>query len=314
MEDRSATADPLERMRQLASKLAWTETLGRTNDIIAPLNDAGSLTPFYCVHSLSGKGTDYVTLARQLGPRQPFFTIQMPGRMRNPDLGGEVSPVSLEGLADCYVGALIRFQPEGPVALGGWSVGALIALEMARRLRAQGREVTLLVSFDLSPWNMGPAAAPAAPLSPFALIANAPFWAMRHRLMRQFSFRALGERAVKKATALACAAPADGSFAVGEFLDVTKYSPAHLAMAQTVLDLMLDYRPQSYDGAVQVYVAGSEVSFSHFARMKAEWRKVSRHAGIMRVAGNHRGMIEGAGAARLARHLGRRLAETSRHS
>jgi hypothetical protein len=32
----------------------------------------------------------------------------------------------------------------------------------------------------------------------------------------------------------------------------------------------------------------------------------------MRVAGNHRDMIEGAGAARLARNLGRRLAETSR--
>lgn len=309
MEDKST--DPQDRMRQLASKLAWTETLGRTNEIIAPLNLAGSLTPFYCVHSLSGKGTDYINLAKLLGPEQPFFAIQMPARMRNAELGGE-APVSLSGLADHYAAALNSFQPEGPLALGGWSVGALIALEMARKLRAQGRRVTLLVSFDLSPWNISPAAPAAASLSPLSLMANAPFWVMRHHLVRQFSFRALKERSLKKAATLAGVTQAADRFAVGEFLNTAKYSPTHLAMAQTILDLMQDYAPTPYDGAVQVYVAGGEVSFTHFARMKAEWRKISPQAGIMRVAGSHRDMIEGAGAARLARNLGRRLAETSR--
>jgi thioesterase domain-containing protein len=303
-------ADPTERMRQLASKLAWTETLGRTEEIIAPLNLAGHRTPFYCVHSLSGKGTDYITLAKLLGPQQPFFAIQMPASMRNPELGGRVTPVSLESIAAFYVAALTRFQTEGPLALGGWSVGALIALEMARQLTAQGRIVTLLVSFDLSPWNMGPAAASAASLSPLTLAANAPFWAMRHHLVRQFSFRALKDRALKKAAVLTGALPIGDRFAVGEFLDVSKYSPPHLAMAQAVLDLMLTYEPKPYDGAVQVYVAGSEVSFTHFARMKAEWRKIAPHAGIMRVSGSHRRMIEDMGAARLARHLGRRLAQS----
>jgi len=312
MEDKSAPADPLERMRQLASKLAWTETLGRTSEIIAPLNQAGSLTPFYCVHSLSGKGTDYINLAKLLGPEQPFFAVQMPSKMRNPELGGEVARLSLAGLADHYTAALIRFQPVGSLALGGWSVGALIALEMGRRLRALGRSVTLLVSFDLAPWNISPAAPPAAALSPLALVANAPFWVMRHQLVRQFSLRALKQRSMKKAATLCGVTPAADRFAVSEFLNVAKYSPTHLAMAQAILDLMRDYEPDPYEGAVQVYVAGSEVSFTHFARMKAEWRKIAPRAGVVRVAGSHRDIIEGAGAGRLARDLGRRLAETSR--
>ena len=39
-------------------------------------------------------------------------------------------------------------QAQGPYQLGGWSLGGVIALEMARQLHAQGQEVALLALLD----------------------------------------------------------------------------------------------------------------------------------------------------------------------
>ena len=39
-------------------------------------------------------------------------------------------------MADRYVQAMRELQPEGPYYLGGWSLGGVVAFEIARRLRA----------------------------------------------------------------------------------------------------------------------------------------------------------------------------------
>ena len=56
--------------------------------------------------------------------------------------------IGIETMAAVYVDALLQVQPEGPYLLGGFSFGGPIALEMARCLRAQGRDVALLVLID----------------------------------------------------------------------------------------------------------------------------------------------------------------------
>jgi thioesterase domain-containing protein len=47
-----------------------------------------------------------------------------------------------------YLNALRAVQPRGPYFLGGWSLGGLIAFEMARRLEEFGEEVALLAMLD----------------------------------------------------------------------------------------------------------------------------------------------------------------------
>jgi thioesterase domain-containing protein len=47
-----------------------------------------------------------------------------------------------------YLKAVREVQAHGPYLLGGWSIGGLIALEMARQLQAQGEEIRLLAVFD----------------------------------------------------------------------------------------------------------------------------------------------------------------------
>ena len=309
LENDAAPAARLARMQQLASNVAWTESLGRAKAIIVPLNESAKGLPFYCVHSLSGKATDYIALARMLGPDQQLYGIQMPVKNRDAQFGGAINTVSLPAIAAYYRQALERFQPSGPLALGGWSVGSLIAYEMARQLRAGGRDVRLLVAFDMAPWNSGAATSPRHLPYLGALLRNALPWAVHHRLFRQPSLQAIRDIVAQKAAATAVAPmSSEERYLAKDFIDTAKYPPAHVALMQDILDVMLRYQPGRYDGKVQVYVAKTEVAFSHFPKMKAQWRAVAPMAGIAPVAGSHQSMIEEKNGARLAQHLGRLLA------
>src|SRR6202035_2313897 len=47
-----------------------------------------------------------------------------------------------------YIQAIQTVQPTGPYLLGGWSMGGVVAYEMAQQLRAQGQGVALLALLD----------------------------------------------------------------------------------------------------------------------------------------------------------------------
>ena len=55
---------------------------------------------------------------------------------------------TLEALAASYIERIRRIQPRGPYRLAGYSMGGLIALEMAQQFRAMGDEVELLFLLD----------------------------------------------------------------------------------------------------------------------------------------------------------------------
>jgi len=56
--------------------------------------------------------------------------------------------LSVESLADTYLRTIRERQPQGPYHLGGFSIGGVVAYEVAQRLRQQGEEVALLVMLD----------------------------------------------------------------------------------------------------------------------------------------------------------------------
>jgi amino acid adenylation domain-containing protein len=103
----------------------------------------GTNRPLFCVHPLGGNVLCYAQLARQLGPAQPVYGIQSLGLERDQAL-----PTDVESMAAEYVAAIRTFQPIGPYLLCGWSVGGLIALEIAQQLGAQGQPVALLALID----------------------------------------------------------------------------------------------------------------------------------------------------------------------
>ncbi|MFB1482715.1 non-ribosomal peptide synthase/polyketide synthase [Corallococcus sp. RDP092CA] len=103
----------------------------------------GSAPPFFCVHPVGGTVLAYAELARKLGPDQPFYGLQARG------LDGERQPLdTVEALAASYVRAVRGVQPHGPYHLGGWSLGGVIAYEMAYQLREAGEAVELVAMID----------------------------------------------------------------------------------------------------------------------------------------------------------------------
>jgi amino acid adenylation domain-containing protein len=106
----------------------------------------GERPPFFCVHPSGGNVLCYAGLSRLLGADQPFYGLQARG------LDARQAPhESVEEMARYYVAHLRAARPEGPYLLGGWSMGGVVAYEMARQLEAQGAEVALLALLDSAP-------------------------------------------------------------------------------------------------------------------------------------------------------------------
>jgi amino acid adenylation domain-containing protein len=113
------------------------------SSLLVPLQREGGGAPCFMVHPPGGIVVCYQPLARHLGRERPFFGIRSRG------LHGETTlPGTLEEMAAEYVAAIRAVRPEGPYHLGGWSVGGLVALEVARQLLAAGQEVGLLALLD----------------------------------------------------------------------------------------------------------------------------------------------------------------------
>ncbi|MEU6788771.1 amino acid adenylation domain-containing protein [Nonomuraea angiospora] len=99
--------------------------------------------PLSCVHPGGGSAAWYAALAHALPPGRAVLGFELPGAY------GTGDPLtSIEDIAAEYVAALLCERPEGPHALLGWSLGGMIAFEMARQLRASGHVVDPLILIE----------------------------------------------------------------------------------------------------------------------------------------------------------------------
>jgi thioesterase domain-containing protein/acyl carrier protein len=110
---------------------------------LVPIQPNGTGRPLYCIHPAGGHVLCYADLARHLGPDQPFYGLQARGSNKDQTPHTEIGAMAAD-----YVEAVRAFQPSGPYLLGGWSMGGIVAFEMARQLEAQGQRVSLLAVID----------------------------------------------------------------------------------------------------------------------------------------------------------------------
>ncbi|EON33245.1 Non-ribosomal peptide synthetase modules-related protein [Gordonia terrae C-6] len=97
----------------------------------------------WCVHTAAGIVEPFRVLGDSLRSAS-VFGLQLPELV----LPGRELPPTVEGIAELHVEAIRATQPQGPYRLVGWSVGGVIAHEIARRLVELGEEVALLVLLD----------------------------------------------------------------------------------------------------------------------------------------------------------------------
>jgi thioesterase domain-containing protein/acyl carrier protein len=97
--------------------------------------------PFAIIHGAGGEVCFAYHLARALGADQHVLALQSVG------LYGGRPLETIEDMADTYARALLKVSP-GPFFLAGHSMGALVAWDIACRLRSDGAEVSLVVLID----------------------------------------------------------------------------------------------------------------------------------------------------------------------
>lgn len=113
------------------------------DSLLAALKPSGSRTPLFMVHPPGGIVVCYRELATNFHEEQPLYAVRARGLH-----GDEPLPPTIDAMAEEYVGAIRDFQPDGPYLLGGWSLGGVIAYEVARQLRSSGQNVAGLVLLD----------------------------------------------------------------------------------------------------------------------------------------------------------------------
>lgn len=110
---------------------------------ITCFNAGGLQTPLFFVHpSISGAEV-YHGLAKHLDKNIPFYAIDS----HNLNSGAPFI-TCLKTLANQYIQQLRTIQAQGPYYLGGWSMGGIIAYEMAQQLRQAGEQVDGLYILD----------------------------------------------------------------------------------------------------------------------------------------------------------------------
>ena len=112
-------------------------------DSLVTIQPEGTKPPFFCVHGVGGNVVGFHELARRMKPDFPFYGLQSQGLDGKSDL-----LTTIESMATHYVKEIRTVQPNGPYHLGGFSMGGLVAYEMAHQLVAAGEEVGLVVLFD----------------------------------------------------------------------------------------------------------------------------------------------------------------------
>jgi thioesterase domain-containing protein/acyl carrier protein len=125
---------------QLAEKLRGRDD-GPAWSCLVAIGERGEGDPLFLIHPAGGNVFCYAELGRHLD--RPLYGLQSPG------LDPARTPLNrIEAMAERYLTEMRARQPQGPYHLGGWSLGGVVAFEMAQRLAAMGQEVALLVLID----------------------------------------------------------------------------------------------------------------------------------------------------------------------
>ncbi len=103
--------------------------------------------PLFFVHPSGGSVHWYADLARYIDADRSFYGIQAKGIDGKSELDTRI-----EQMAGRYVDVILGIQPQGPYFLGGWSLGVIIAFELARQLSSIGHEVAFLGVLDQGPY------------------------------------------------------------------------------------------------------------------------------------------------------------------
>jgi len=223
------------------------------------LKGGGIAPPLFIAPGLGGGPAEFFQLVRYVQTPKPIYGLQPKG------IEGFDDPCErIEDMAEFYLQALSRFHPSGPYLLAGYSLGGLVALEMARALVSRGKEVPLLVLIDSYP--------DINALSPMQFL----------RLWMQ--------RAKRRVTMFGRPPRADIRLGGLPSTDaIPTFAPAFERVRDAAYRALRNYKPRAYPGAVKFIRAAEVTEFP--ADPAAVWSHLFSSLEVETVPGDHLGML-----------------------
>jgi acetoacetyl-CoA synthetase len=282
-------------IRQLAALIdaaAW--------DLPVPLVQLreGAGRPFFLVHSLTGNFLELWAVVCALDTSRPVLGLQARGQSP-----AQEPHLHVADMARDYIAHMRRVQAHGPYALGGFSIGGLIAFEIAQQLSAMGETVEPLCLIDTHvhgrylPLRQWAQQRSARTLRFLGILRTLPP-RDRAALVQKKSLVVLDR--IRARFGLEPKWPE----MVGDVVREAHFAPAARRLRGAMLFARREYRPKPYDGKVvflraAIAIDGDPLPF---------WRKVARGGlEVCVLPGDHDEMIVGANAKVLAAELVRHL-------
>ncbi len=128
-------------VRELAVMIQQKLELG--HGCVVPLNEEGPYPPLFMIAGAGGHVFAFQRFSRLLGAEFPAYGMKAVG------VDGTEPPLDrIEDIAARYLPEILHHRPEGPYVLSGYSVGGLVAYEVARLMEARGLAVAKVIVFD----------------------------------------------------------------------------------------------------------------------------------------------------------------------
>ncbi len=223
------------------------------------LKEGGAAPPLFIAPGLGGGPAEFFQLVRYLQSPNAVYGLQPRG------IEGFDDPCErIEDMAEFYLKALLRFQPRGPYLLAGYSLGGLVALEMARTLRSNGHDVPLLLMIDSYPD-----------------INALSLWPFLRLLMQRTKRRITGFGQPPRTDIRLGGLPSADA--------IPTFAPAFERVRDAADRALRKYKPNVYPGAVQFVRAAEVTEFP--ADPAAVWSPLLGSLQVKTVPGDHLGML-----------------------
>jgi thioesterase domain-containing protein len=262
------------------------------------LDDRGATPALFLLPPVTGDLDAYRDLVVRLGGRRRLRGFEAPG------LHDDDEPFTvLEELAKACVDGLRLVQPDRPYLLAGWSVGGVVAFEMACQLKRAGAEVSRLVIID--------ARAPGPQLVARQDVGGAEphrfaMMYLQHRArnlgrrvsagmeeFRELRGADLAARVALELAALGCHEPATEL-------------PRRLRVFEANIRRLTRYQPGHYPGPLTLLESSEELP-EHPRPATLGWESHAERVDHRRVPGHHFNLVFEPHAATLAREIHRAL-------
>ncbi|MHB8722216.1 MAG: acetoacetate--CoA ligase [Steroidobacteraceae bacterium] len=241
------------------------------------LSRGSASMPLFIVPGFGGSVMEMYALARLLRAEYSVYGIRASGSEP-----GEAVHERIEDMGRAYLAAIREIQAHGPYLIAGYSMGGLVAYEMAQHLVAEGERVALLVLLDTGVheryWP-----------------ADAWLEHCRRRLfhhaqrMRRLAWSELAPAFAHLAGALLMRV----GRATGVAATIDTQGPALpetlRRLRRAGLVAFAAYRPRA--GHLPITLLGSDVNASNLCDPRRVWRKLTPALTIYDVPGSHMSMI-----------------------